>query len=186
MLIPAQRPPLSDALTGTEFRRWYWLKDELVAFARVRGIRSSGGKDELAERIAASLDGSSAPATDRPVRKATRQLAPPLTSDTVIPAGQRCSQVLREWFAAEIGPAFHFDAAMREFIANADGTVTLTDAVTAWHASRDTGPKEIGAQFEFNRFTRRWHEEYPEGSRAERLEAWREYRALPVDERDRA
>ncbi|GGE94885.1 DUF6434 domain-containing protein [Mycetocola zhadangensis] len=188
MQIPEQRPPLTDALTGVEFERWYWLKDELLTFARSRGIRTSGGKDELAARIRASLDGvasPASPASTRPAR-AARQLAEPLTPHTVIPAGQRCSQVLRAWFETEIGPSFTFDAPMRDFVATSHGTATLADAVAHWHATRNAEPTEIGSQFEFNRFTRRWHESHPGGARAELLDAWRAYRALPADQRERA
>nr|WP_269452099.1 SAP domain-containing protein [Tessaracoccus coleopterorum] len=37
--------------------RWYWVKDELVVFARALGVRTTGSKDLLTGRIAAALDG---------------------------------------------------------------------------------------------------------------------------------
>ena len=52
-----ERPPLTDKLSGAEFRRWYWLKDELSGFARSLGVTAAGSKQVLAERIAARLDG---------------------------------------------------------------------------------------------------------------------------------
>jgi hypothetical protein len=52
-----ERPPLTDRLSGAEFRRWYWLKDELAGFARSLGVRATGSKQVLTDRISAKLDG---------------------------------------------------------------------------------------------------------------------------------
>ncbi|WP_141898293.1 SAP domain-containing protein [Paramicrobacterium agarici] len=49
------RPALSAALSEQEFRRWYWLKEELQRFARSLGVSASGSKDVLSARIAAHL-----------------------------------------------------------------------------------------------------------------------------------
>ncbi|MFF4575933.1 DUF6434 domain-containing protein [Streptomyces sp. NPDC001410] len=98
----------------------------------------------------------------------------------MIPAGQRCSQVLRRYFAEAIGPGFHFDTFMRDFIARNAGQ-TLADAVAHWHATGPDAarPREIEEQFEFNRFTSAWHRQNPAGTRAQALEAWYAHRALP-------
>lgn len=180
-----QRPPLTRELTGAELLRWYWLKDELAEFARSLGIRATGGKELLTQRIAATLDG--APFTEpTPTRQAGgTQLTGPLTASTVIPRGQRCSQVVRAWFAEQVGDSFAFDAEMRAFFARTDGTQILGDALEHYRATRDQGQQSIGSQFEYNRFTRAWHETHPEGSREELIEVWREYRRRPVDERGR-
>ena len=180
-----QRPPLSRELTGTEFLRWYWLKDELAEFARSLGIRTTGGKELLTRRIAATLDGTSftEPAPKR--QTGGPQLNGPLTASTVIPRGQRCSQVVRAWFVEQVGDSFGFDAEMRAFFASTDGTQTLHDALVHYRATRDQGRRAIDSQFEYNRFNRAWHEAHPDGARHELIEAWREYRRRPADERDR-
>ncbi|GAC80122.1 hypothetical protein SAMN04488550_1749 [Gordonia malaquae] len=173
------RPDLSPALTGTELRRWYWLKDELADFARALGVRTTGGKQVLTARIAAHLDGIdfSEPAAAR--RASGRQLSGLLTAETTIPPGQRCSQHVRAWLSDQVGAAFRFDEPMRAFFASADGSTTLADAVAHWHATRDLGPREIGEQFEYNRFTRAWHEANPDGDRTALLAAWHEHRRRP-------
>lgn len=177
------RPPLALALPAAEFTRWYWRKDELVDFARTLGIATSGAKELLAQRIAATLDGSEFIEPTPGRRNGGRQLGGDLTEATMIPPGQRCSQVLRAWFVKHAGPQFHFDAAMREFIGSADGTTTLGDALAHWRTTRDGGPREIDAQFEYNRFTREWHRANPTGSREQLLADWAIYRSLPIDER---
>lgn len=181
----SERPALTSDLTGQEFLRWYWLKDELLTFARTLGIRTTGKKDLLTQRITAHLDGRTFTEPSGITKQNTRQLSGTLTHATVIPVGQRCSQVLRTWFTAELGKSFHFDAEMRDFFATTDGTQTLDDAITHWHKTRNHEPKTIGSQFEYNRFTRAWHEQYPHGSRNDLLAAWREYRNQPIDARDR-
>ena len=181
---PEQRPVLSPSLTGAELQRWYWLKAELVAFARIMGVSTSGGKQDLAARLVAALDGLPLPSPS-PGRRGTptaRQLKGPLTRQTVIPSGQRCSQELRAFFTAQIGPSFHFDEAMRRFVADGAGR-TLGEAVDHWAATRDAPTGEIGAQFELNRFLRRWRAAHPGAGRADAVRAWREYRALPTDAR---
>lgn len=182
--VTSARPFLEPTLTGIELLRWYWLKNELIEFARTLGVRTSGSKEDLTRRIAAHLDGVDPdPEVTRPTRRA--QLGPHLSADSIIPVGQRCGQNLRAWFEGQVGPSFRFDQEMRDFFARTDGTQTLHDALQHWQATRDAGHKNIDPQFEFNRFTRTWHLDNPRGSREDLLVAWAGYRAAPVDERGR-
>lgn len=181
-----RRPALTSELTGVEFVRWYWLKQELVDFARRSGLRTSGGKELLTRRIAASLDGVPFEEPVAAASGARTQLTGPLTPATVIPRGQRCSQVVRAWFVEQVGPSFGFDAEMRAFFAGTDGSQTMRDALEHYRATREQRAKPIDPQFEFNRFTRTWHEAHPTGTRDDALRAWRTYRERPVDERGRA
>ncbi|MGW3322792.1 DUF6434 domain-containing protein [Streptomyces virginiae] len=178
------RPSLTPALTGAELRRWYWTLAELNTLAREMSLPTGGGKVAVTARIAAALDGLPAPAAPAaPARRpAGRRLTAPVTGATVIPPGQNCSQVLRAYFVREIGPGFHFDAFMRDYIASHAGH-TLAEAVAHWHATRARAaePQEVGPQFEFNRFLRAWHARHPDGARTEALAAWRAHRARPRD-----
>ena len=182
MTLP-ERPALSSSLGAGEFRRWYWLKDELQAFARAQQIPATGSKEQLAERVAAYLAGKPLPAPAAKPRRSRQRLVPPLTIHTVIPAGHPCSQVLREFFVNALGPGFRFDAPMREFFAANDGTATLAAALDHWHATRAAAAGPIGPQFELNRFARDWHAAHPGGTRDQMLSAWKVHRSLPVDQR---
>jgi hypothetical protein len=180
---PPQRPSLFEVGTGAELTRWYWLKTELIGYAREQGIVSTGSKADLIERIAAHLDGRPlAPAAAGRPSAGSAQLSGPLDADTVIPAGQRASRALRAYFIDAVGPSFRFDDAMRTFIADGAGR-TLGEAVDHWNATRDRPRTDIGAQFEFNRFIRDWHRDHPSGTRAGARAAWARYRSLPVDRR---
>lgn len=183
--VPASRPMLTVSLPAQEFLRWYWLKAELETFARELGIRATGSKDLLTARISAALAGQTFEEPTAIRRTAGQQLSAPLSPTTVIPVGQRSSQVVRAWMIEQIGPGFHFDATMRAFFAQTDGTQTMQDAVDHFFATRDQGATVIDDQFEFNRFTRAWHAKNPDGSRAELLSDWRTYRDTPIDQRGR-
>ena len=50
------RPKLTKELKSKDFLEYYYLKEELVQFCRNNGLPSSGGKQELTERIAYFLD----------------------------------------------------------------------------------------------------------------------------------
>ncbi|MFF5189370.1 DUF6434 domain-containing protein [Streptomyces sp. NPDC000345] len=174
------RPELSAALSGDELARWYWTLAELTVLARELGVPRGGRKAALTERLRAALDGVAPPSAPPRTRSAGRQLTAPVSASTVIPEGQRCSQVLREYFRREIGPGFHFDAHMRTFVAEGAGR-TLADAVAHWRTTRQAAAQlqEIGSQFELNRFLRDWHAEHPAGRRTEALAAWRAHRDRP-------
>ena len=162
--------------------RWYWRKDELASLARSRGVGTGGDKATLTERLVAHLDGTSF--AEPPTRRAgTAQLREPLDASTVIPAGQRCSQVVRAWLTAQLGTPYRFDAAMRDFFTRADGTTTLGDALAHHRSTRDAVPGEIGEQFELNRFSRTWRRRHPTTTRDQLLRAWHVHRDLPAEER---
>ena len=175
-----RRPELSPDLPAAELGRWYWTRAELAAFARQLRVPATGAKLELADRLAAILDGRP-PAPAPPRRPAAAGALPePVTRATLLPPGQRCTEQLRRVLRAEIGPAFHFDRAMREFVAAADGH-SVGDAIAHWHRTRAEAarPADIPAQFELNRFLRDWRRDHPGRTRAEALAAWREHRGRP-------
>lgn len=177
------RPQLTPTTTASDLRRWYWLKDELAEFARLLGLRGTGSKEGLSERIAAHLDGRTFEEPAPAPSANPHQLQAPLGANSVIPKGQRCSQAVRAWFVEQVGASFRFDSSMRDYFARSDGTQTLCDALEHWRLTRGQGERHIDAQFEYNRFTRDWHREHPQGTRSELLTAWRLYRSTPVEKR---
>jgi hypothetical protein len=157
------------------------MKHELVHFARQLGISAAGDKPTLAERIAARLENSPAPASQ--MRKTvSRHLPEPLTHETVLPPNQAASQQLKAWFRSEIGPRFTFDIHMRTFISS-DEEKTLGQAEAHWYETRRATKPETLPQLEYVRFTREWHLAHPKGTATECREAWKQHKALPIDER---
>lgn len=174
------RPTLTAQLSPTEFRAFYWLKEELAGFCRAHGLSASGSKEELAARIEAFLRIGERPPAIRRARPSARMPEQFRRTD-VIGEGWRCSQALRAFFEQEIGPAFHFDHVMRDFIRDGAGR-TLDEAIRQWHDTRGAPPREIGAQFEFNRHVRAYFEAHPGATREDAIAAWWEKRGRRRDE----
>lgn len=167
------RPVLTPDLPAAEFRRYYWLNQELLGFCRANALSTHGSKAELTDRIAVWLATGTrtAPVARRPP---ARHLPATLTRDTLITPGWRCTQALRAFFCAEIGAHFHFDQRMRDLIAQGAGT-TLGEAILAWQQPRQA--TTIAPQFEYNRHLRAYHHTHPNATRAEAIQAWNELKA---------
>jgi hypothetical protein len=171
-----QRPAPADVWDAQTLRRWYWLRSELVEIARGLGLSTSGGKLEVAERLCAHFE-QRLPAPS-PVRPKSRDMLPTdLTPEVMVHEGQRCTQQLRIWMREQVGPAFSFDAPMREAVHA--GGITLGDLVDVWRVTRGRGPTQISPQFELNRFSRAWHTDHPNDTHAQMLAAWAEHRNRP-------
>lgn len=171
------RPVLQPTTAIADFRAFYWLKRELVAFCRAYGLSTSGSKQELSARIDTFLATGDA-STPAPRQAARPQAMPAVFSrQTVIEPGWRCSDALRAFFIHEIGPHFHFNQVMRSFIANEAGK-TLEDAITAWQAARESRePTDIAPQFEYNRHMRAFFQANPGKTRQAAIAAWNAQKA---------
>lgn len=174
------RPPLTPRLASEEFRRFYWLKEELVNFCRANGLPTMGGKEALAHRIEIFLRTGQAPdRLPRPAKPAPAGKMPnTFARDTVIGAGWHCSQALRAFFEREIGAHFHFNGVMRDFIKHGAGK-TLQQAIAAWETSQQPNQPEtpIAPQFEYNRHIRAYFKAHPGATLQDAIQAWKEHKA---------
>lgn len=170
------RPELTTSITVEDFRDYYWLKAELLDFCRQQRLPTSGSKQSVTERIAHFLQtGEVLPIKSRSSSRSSQAMPETFTPENVIGSGWRCSQALRAFFEAEIGPSFHYNKVMRDFIKNEAGK-TLQKAIEAWEADKQNPAPmtEIEPQFEYMRHMRAYFRENPEGTRAEALKAWHE------------
>ena len=174
------RPNLTRTLSCAEFQAHYWLKSELTDFCRAHGLSASGGKLELAARIAHWLETGEVKFEPSPRRPKRATIIGELKPESVIPEGCTASQRLRAYFELELGKEFHFNRFMREFLRDNPGK-TLQDAADAWREDQAHGPqkREIDPQFEFNRHIRAYFEQHPDATRAEALAAWKRTRLRP-------
>lgn len=173
-----QRPPLDLEIKGSDFLAFYWLKAELVEFCRANGLPTGGSKVELTERIAHFLrTGELLLPTPRPKLKSDGQLP---TLDTIITKDYRSSQVNRAFFEEIIGKKFHFSTAFQQYFRDNVGK-TFREAIEYWYTLEEKtkrGEKNaIAPQFEYNRFTRAYHEQHPEATHKEVVAAWKAYRS---------
>lgn len=174
------RPLLTRALTADDFRSFYWLKAELLAFCREQGLSTRGSKIDLTERIALFLDtGQRSAPVQTPRRASGDSLPEMLTRATIIGANWRCGERLRAFFLQEIGPRFHFNGVMRNFICLGAGQ-TLGAAIDAWQANQAAPhtATDIAPQFEYNRFMRNFFKSHPNQTRQDAIAAWRASKTL--------
>jgi hypothetical protein len=169
------RPALTNTLSAEEFERWYWLKQELVAFCQQHQISSVGSKPEVSEKISVFLRNAPLPKTRVPSKRG--EMPNQLMLTTVIGEGWKCNPLLGAFFRTHCGKSFRFNATVRNFIHTQVGA-TLADAVHCYVASVAPGaPKQpIIAQNEYNRFTREFFAENPGATRAQALAGWWEKR----------
>jgi hypothetical protein len=182
-----QRPELKPNLAADEFIAFYWLKSELSAFCRTVGLVTTGSKQDLTQRIYDYLQIGKKPLTPPKPRPKTK-MPQALSRDTVIAAGWRCSQDLRHFFEAEIGPQFHFNGTMRRFILQDGIDKTLQDAITIWHEeqAKPAEEKVIDGQFEYNRFIRAFFAENKNATLADAIAAWKAERSGKREDRGMA
>ncbi|MEO0830543.1 MAG: DUF6434 domain-containing protein, partial [Pseudomonadota bacterium] len=104
------RPDIAQCLDAASFRQWYYLKEELVSFARAKGLKTTGGKFEIADRIAYFLDHGTPPVEAKTRKKITSKFdwhSAPLTPDTVITDSYKNTQNMRRFMQRAI-PGFKF------------------------------------------------------------------------------
>jgi hypothetical protein len=134
-----RRPALTSRTALSDFKSFYWLKEELIAFCRQSGLPTAGSKTDLSariERFLATGHISTLP-SNTGHRTASAKLPDSLGRETLIGPNWTCSEPLRAFFIKEIGPQFHFNGVMRAFIKQGAGK-TLQEAIDAWQADRAT------------------------------------------------
>jgi hypothetical protein len=176
------RPLLNPEISINDFKIHYWLKEELQGFCRNNGIRASGSKLEISERIEFFL---STGQKKTPKKRNPKKSDPTITNTevlsikTVICEGYTNNEKNREFFKSIIGPQFHFTTRFMNFCKNNVGK-TYQDAVDEWY--REQREKKqgkyktvIGPQFEYNRFVREFYAKPDnKGKRLQdAIEAWR-------------
>jgi hypothetical protein len=168
---------LTRTTSVTEFDAYYRLKSELVDLCRQNNLPAGGSKTELADRIRYFLATGALPAPPAAKRATVAAMPAEFNRQTLIGSGWRCSQSLRLFFEAEIGPHFHFDGFMRDFIKNGAGK-TLQEAIDGWtaHHRSPAGPVPIAPQFEYNCFIRAYFEANKGKMFADAVAAWNEHK----------
>ena len=154
-----ERPAIETITSGNELRRWYWLKSDLVALARRLGLKTTGGKFEILDRIATFLDTGKAP-VERRAKSESRfdWHGADLEDRTVITDSYKNTQNVRRYFKSKLGAGFKFNI---EFMAwlRANAGKTLADACAEYRAmkTREAAPgfkSNIAHHNQFNQYTR--------------------------------
>ena len=178
-----ERPLLTKKLDGKSFKKWYWLKEELVEFCRSNDIPTGGGKLELTERISEYLDTGVVKSVRRKAAKASNVSV--ITLDTPIESGFVCSEKHRAFFKEQIGESFSFNVAFQKWLKSNAGK-TYREAVDAYYEikkSAKSGRKNIDRQFEYNTYVRDFFEDNKGRSLDEAINCWKYKKSLPGSNR---
>lgn len=173
------RPEIASISTGAELRRWYWRKDELVARARDLGVKTTGGKFLILDRIAHVLDTGETRFPGDVTQKPTSRFdwhSAPLSRQTVITDSYRNSRNVRRFFKAELGDGFKFNTAFMDWMRNNTGK-TLAQACDAYRAiqASDYAPgarRTIRDHNQFNQYTRDFLDDNPGASLDDVRRVW--------------
>lgn len=119
-----------------DFRSYYWMKADLVSFARQLGLPTHGYKPELNARIERRLRGlpDSADPPEQPAR-GPRDSDRPLRRDTPV-VNYKSDQKTRAFFQSQIGPGFHFTYLLNQYRL-AHKNLTYGELIDEWVAERD-------------------------------------------------
>lgn len=169
----ADRPILDRNLSSTVFREYYYLKEELVDFLRENGLPTSGGKVELADRIAYFLDTGKVKPVELQRVKATN--INEISVDTIIENNFVCSEKHRAFFKANIGESFSFNVTFQKWL-KANSDKTYRDAIEAYYQiieEKKAGKTTIDSQFEYNTYIRDFFEDNQGKSLSDAINCWK-------------
>lgn len=152
-----RRPDIETLSTGAELRRWYWRKDELVPHARALGVKTTGAKFRILDRIAHYLDTGETAFPGDVAPKVTSGFdwrTASLTDDTEITDSYTNSQNVRRYFKSRLGAGFTFNTAFMEWM-KANVGKTLKDACDVYpDLMKVPGRTDIKDHNQFNQYTR--------------------------------
>lgn len=182
------RPDIKQIATGEELKRWYWRKDELTAYARSIGVKTTSGKFVILDRIAHFLDTGQTAYPGDQKRRANSKFdwhREPLSKDTVITDSYKNTQNVRRFFKGAIGDHFKFNIAFMEWMKSNSGK-TLNDACAAYLADQNLKKTPgyrttIKDHNQFNQFTRDFLDDNPNLGLSDVRRVWAEKIKRPSD-----
>jgi hypothetical protein len=189
---PGHRPALDERADPDVFVRFYYLKEELLAFCRANGLGTSGSKIDLASRVENFLrtgrvfEAPGAPKAAKPRRpiRDTRPTEPAL--DALLGSDFKCTEERRGFFESQVGRRFHFSVKLQRYL-RSNPTATYADAIAEWRrldaarcgSTQNTETDPIDPQFEYNRYIRAFFADNPSLALKDAIACWRFRRELP-------
>ena len=174
-----ERPRLNNSISVADFKDFYWLKVELVAFCKSNGISVTGRKQELADRIIVYLQTGKIIITV-PKEKAKSKFDwnnTELDLNTKITDNYKNSENVRAFMKREIGSHFHFNTAFMKWTKQNVGK-TMREAIIEWkRLSELRNDKKIqttiSSQFEYNAYIRDFLTDNKEKKLSDAIKHWK-------------
>jgi hypothetical protein len=185
--LKKMRPDIITILSGEDFKKWYWLKEELVTYCKQTNIPYHGSKFEIIERIAYALDNPQIG-----IKKAEKLVVSSkmewhkahLTLETVITDSYKNGSNVRRFFKEHCGSHFSFNIPFMSWM-KANVGKTLKDAVEAWlyineKKKNKSQKSEIPAGNQYNQYMRDFFADNPDKTMKDARHFWQLKRALPL------
>ena len=162
---------LTPNLNPEEFYDYYFLKEELKDFCRSEGLKVSGSKEDLENRIIHYLS------TGEELKETISKQKPNTSSseinlDSKLGENFKCSEDKREFFEKHIGKGFRFKVRFQKWL-KANPDKTYGDAIDAYHEIQNSKEKtKIGKQFQYNQYIRDFFEDNDGRSLDDAIKCW--------------
>ena len=185
------RPQLTKALKTEDFKEYYFLKEELKDFCKNEGLKVSGSKNQLEERIIYYLDTGKSLDDSNPIEnknKNKNNLSKPnlskaisseeITLDSILGDNFKCSEEKREFFEKEIGKGFKFKVKFQKWL-KVNPDKTYQDAIDAYHELQNSKEKtRIDKQFQYNQYIRDFFKDNDDKTLNDAIKCWKHKKSL--------
>ena len=168
---------LTKNLSPYEFKEYYFLKDELKDFCRLEGLKVSGSKKDLENRIIHYL--STGEMLEEPVvKEVSNNSHSTITLDSKLGENFKCGQDKREFFEKEIGKTFKFKVKFQKWL-KANPDKTYREAIDAYFEIQNSKEKtNIDKQFQYNQYIRDFFKDNDGKSLEEAIKCWKFKKSL--------
>ena len=181
------RPQLTKDLKSAEFKEYYFLKEELKDFCKKEGLKVSGSKNQLEERIiyyldtGKSLDNSRSIENKNNYSKSNSNKATTyeeITLDSILGENFKCSEDKREFFEKEIGKGFKFKVKFQKWL-KVNPDKTYQDAINAYYELQNSKEKtKIDKQFQYNQYIRDFFKDNNDKTLKDAIKCWNYKKSL--------
>lgn len=168
---------LTKNLTSDEFKQYYFLKEELKDFCRSEGLKVSGSKQELENRIIHYLR-TGEELKEPIIKQKPDNSSSEIALDSKLGENFKCSEDKREFFEEHIGKSFKFKVKFQKWL-KANPDKTYADAIEAYHEIQGSNQKtDIGKQFQYNQYIRDFFEDNDDKSLDDAIRCWKYKKGL--------
>ena len=170
-------PNLTRELSPEEFKEHYFLKEELKDFCRAEGLKVSGSKGDLENRIIHYLC-TGEKLDEPPLKQNQSQTLTEITLDAKLGENFKCSEDKREFFEKEIGDGFKFKVKFQKWL-KSNPDKTYQDAINAYYELQNSKEKtKIDKQFQYNQYIRDFFEDNDDRTLNDAIKCWKHKKSL--------
>ena len=168
---------LTKDLNAEEFKEYYFLKEDLKDFCRSEGLKVSGSKQDLENRIIHYLSTGEELKEPR-IKQVSNDSKSEISLDSRLGENFKCSEDKRALFEKEIGSGFKFKVKFQKWL-KSNPDKTYREAIEAYHEIQNSKEKtKIDKQFQYNQYIRDFFEDNDDKSLDDAIKCWKYKKSL--------